>query len=622
MQKILFFILLLFVFIDVFGKISPPDSILFAKNDTIRPYDIGNLDTNVYFFDDYYPQKQISPYLLDAGFLGTPVKSILFFNPESSLSYIPTIDGYCAYFELPREFDFYIKEPYFSELFWVNGGKENQFFRATYYQNYKERIKINLKYQVSNLGDTYFNQNLKHKNLALSVSYLSPNTRYYIKADYDLYSGDIHENGGVKKQSSIKDTIDHRLLIEPNIFSANRIIKHHSINLNQKVLLTKPVVLQVDTNSVDSIAIDSASFPKEKTNFSVTHDLQIKLLKSNYLDTDDTNGYYFNNLYFDNISNNDTLGNIAITNKLGVELAKDSIMIFTSKIAHNYISTYYNEKDDFYNNLVLENTALYFDKAVWSATLNYCFNGYNKQAFALNFGWQDSIGSGKYLLTLKTGVKSNMPSLFYNNFDSDIMGWHLDLEPIRTHFVLSKLSINQNHSLFLGMQSTYKHTYLSENLLPTQYNKQLYNGFLGLDNLFLFFNKHFVFQHSSLVQFSSQSDVLSLPTFYSNSSLSYSFGIFKKKMHINIGVRCIFHTLYYSDGFVPFLGSYYAQNHTQTGNYPFLDGFAKIKIKRARIFLKYEHINANYSGYNYFYIPYYPAKDRILKIGVSWLFFD
>ena len=61
---------------------------------------------------------------------------------------------------------------------------------------------------------------------------------------------------------------------------------------------------------------------------------------------------------------------------------------------------------------------------------------------------------------------------------------------------------------------------------------------------------------------------------------------------------------------------------TKAANYPYLDAFVNIRIKRARLFLKLEHANSYFMGYNYFMIPHYPMADMALKFGVSWKFYD
>ncbi|MFA5781089.1 MAG: putative porin, partial [Bacteroidales bacterium] len=67
---------------------------------------------------------------------------------------------------------------------------------------------------------------------------------------------------------------------------------------------------------------------------------------------------------------------------------------------------------------------------------------------------------------------------------------------------------------------------------------------------------------------------------------------------------------------------FYLQNDFKSDNYPFFDFFVNLKIKRARIYLKFDHVNSGLMGYNYYMIPHYPMSDRAFKFGISWMFYD
>ncbi|MCK4638509.1 MAG: hypothetical protein KAT33_03750, partial [Bacteroidales bacterium] len=58
------------------------------------------------------------------------------------------------------------------------------------------------------------------------------------------------------------------------------------------------------------------------------------------------------------------------------------------------------------------------------------------------------------------------------------------------------------------------------------------------------------------------------------------------------------------------------------GNYFYADVFLNFKIKRVLFFVKYQHFNAGFSGYNYYTVPHYPMQDAAFKFGISWKFYD
>ncbi|MEI6822553.1 MAG: putative porin [Bacteroidota bacterium] len=67
---------------------------------------------------------------------------------------------------------------------------------------------------------------------------------------------------------------------------------------------------------------------------------------------------------------------------------------------------------------------------------------------------------------------------------------------------------------------------------------------------------------------------------------------------------------------------FYTQDQIKTGNYLYCDLFINLQIKRANVFLKYQHLNKGFTNYNYYVMPHYPAQDAALKIGIQWRFWD
>ena len=73
---------------------------------------------------------------------------------------------------------------------------------------------------------------------------------------------------------------------------------------------------------------------------------------------------------------------------------------------------------------------------------------------------------------------------------------------------------------------------------------------------------------------------------------------------------------------MPALRSFYLQNEKEIGNYVYMDVYLMLRVKRAVIFLKYQHFNAGWLGYSYYMTPHYPMADAAFKFGVSWVFYD
>ena len=77
---------------------------------------------------------------------------------------------------------------------------------------------------------------------------------------------------------------------------------------------------------------------------------------------------------------------------------------------------------------------------------------------------------------------------------------------------------------------------------------------------------------------------------------------------------------------MPATGRFYRQELVTAGDYPYINVFLNFKVKRTRVFVMFDHVNANLMGqsirYNYFMVPTYPMNMRMLRYGLSWTFYD
>ena len=148
------------------------------------------------------------------------------------------------------------------------------------------------------------------------------------------------------------------------------------------------------------------------------------------------------------------------------------------------------------------------------------------------------------------------------------------------------------------------------NYLSVKASREFKFGKFGFDNTLLFQN----------VQ---QSDnVLNVPDFVTRNTLYYTDRAFKKALFFQTGITFQYFTKYYGNGYNPVMGEFYSQDEKKIGNFPLIDFFINAKIQEFRVFLKAEHLNSGFTGYNYYSAPNYPYKDFTIRFGVIWDFFS
>ena len=117
-------------------------------------------------------------------------------------------------------------------------------------------------------------------------------------------------------------------------------------------------------------------------------------------------------------------------------------------------------------------------------------------------------------------------------------------------------------------------------------------------------------------------DVFRVPQFITRNSLYFTDYLFKgDPLYLQTGITFNYFTKYYMNAYNPLLAEFYLQNDRELGGYPMFDFFINAEISRVRIYLLFEHFNADFTGYNYYSAPTYPYRDFKVRFGLVWNFF-
>ena len=237
-------------------------------------------------------------------------------------------------------------------------------------------------------------------------------------------------------------------------------------------------------------------------------------------------------------------------------------------------------------------------------------------------------------------IKNLNPTFYFRHFHSKHYWWDNDLSKIMRTRIEGKLSIDRwRTQLKAGVENITNYTYLDN--ASVQYTDRQGNT--------AYKNDMAVRQHSGSIQVfsatlkqdfklgilhldnevtyqkTSNSDVLPLPELVLYHNLYLKFALAKKVLKIEMGADIRYFTQYYAPDYAPAIGQFYLQNREtryKLGAYPMLNGYINLHLKRTRIFVQMYNLLQRGGDKSYFYIPHYPLNPRILKIGLSWNFFD
>ena len=181
----------------------------------------------------------------------------------------------------------------------------------------------------------------------------------------------------------------------------------------------------------------------------------------------------------------------------------------------------------------------------------------------------------------------------------------------------------QNYT-YVGMSYTYSPTDRKQltadinqnggniNILTAQLMQDFKLGPLNWENVITYQN-------------SSNQKVLPVPTLNVFTNLYLGFKI-AKVLSIELGACATYFTEYEAPDFCPQLNQFAIQENDESritlGNYPFIDVYANMHLKRARFFVMMT--NAAYGSFTRksFLVPHYPTDSAVLRLGVSWNFLN
>ena len=239
----------------------------------------------------------------------------------------------------------------------------------------------------------------------------------------------------------------------------------------------------------------------------------------------------------------------------------------------------------------------------------------------LNFRlWKDTVN-----LIVRGFVKNTLPSFYMRHYHSNLHVWDNDNmeKEFRTR-VEGELNIDRwGTNLRAGVENVKNYTYLNQKAVPEQNsgNIQILSATLKQN----FRAGIFHLDNEVTWQKSSNETVLPLPQFSVYSNLYLLTKLAKKVLTVQLGTDVRYFTKYNAPAYTPSIQQFHLQpenDQVEIGGYPIVNVYANLHLKRTRLFAMYSHVNQGMGTRNSFLVPHYPINPSLLRIGVSWNFYD
>ena len=115
---------------------------------------------------------------------------------------------------------------------------------------------------------------------------------------------------------------------------------------------------------------------------------------------------------------------------------------------------------------------------------------------------------------------------------------------------------------------------------------------------------------------------INVPEWITRNTIMYSSKLFNRSLDIQTGVTFNYFTKFWANIYNPLISEFVVQNYKEIGEFPRFDLFFNAKIQQTRVFIKVEHLNSSFSGYDYYSDPFTPYRDLSVRFGLVWNFFQ
>ena len=224
------------------------------------------------------------------------------------------------------------------------------------------------------------------------------------------------------------------------------------------------------------------------------------------------------------------------------------------------------------------------------------------------------------VLTLKGHIENRMPDYFQEEFYGHHLRWNNDFKMEQRMTVKGSFKMPQR-KLEVGLNYALINNFIYNDTvgIPSQTGEELLVLSAFLDKDFNYKNLHF--RTRLLWQKPSSQEFIHLPEFSAFVSAYFQF-VVAKVLYAQLGVDTRYNTAYYADAYSPATGLFHLQDEKKYGDFPYIDAYASLRLKRTKVFFKMFNIGTEFIDREYFTVPHHPMNQRTFRLGVAWTFYD
>ena len=567
-----------------------------------REYD--HLDTTLDNFHYYWMSGYNAQF--SVGNVGAAIES--FFYREKNDNLIKWNNPFNTYYLNNSNVSFYDAKVPFTEVGYANGSKNEQFVNVSHNQNVNQFWNLGFDYRRLSSEGFYVRQRNLVTNARIHTNFTSRESKYRLFFTAFVNIAEVQENGGIVNDTLFTENVEsNRKGIAVNLSDAKNNTDNRGLAINHSLKLLD----FSDSLTKREIRLNHKS--------SYTWDYQ------RFDDSSPDSLYYdsYNIKYlYDRVE--DVVNTWNLSNEFSFSLLSDSLYsigLGTKNQAFWYNDTYVDTE---LIQTSIFTTSNFFLSKVFSINIEgeYTFSDFGKSNYSLGTTIHyNLLSNDKLELTLGGEKGKYTPSVNYLMYNSEYLKWNNQLKNIE-YFNLCAKVVSRRHDLLfdVNFSSISDYTYIGSDLKPTQHGESISIVRFSLSKLFKI--GPIGIKINGFYQLLEDDSPMRFPDFYTNSGLYYENKLFRKALELRVGADILYYSKYKTNGYLPLGRHFYLQDEVETGGYPYIDFYVAARIKKVRLFAKFSHLNSGLNGYDYFFVPHYPANDRQYRLGINWIFMN
>jgi hypothetical protein len=562
------------------------------------------------------------------GSMGNPGNRLTF-NSQINIWDYYSLGAYDFYFQKTSHIPFYhTRSPITEANYWM-GYDRGQTFNIYHTQNINKDWNFLLNYnRLNDLGFYAHNRNIKSKFLA-NTSYKNDKVGYEAKAYFMAEKMLTEENGGLVNDSALNSS-EARILLDvnllDNLLGDTRILRRQEFFIDQNYAISKLFNTKSgkDTSLNESEEVDSSITEKANGKIAIGHTFKYSFWANSY--TGNTvHDFYPNYFTIVNGDYTDSSGYRSYANTVYLLTQVGKKTRFDLKVGLKSLITEYGGQGYRFSSgnwgVTGKIGGRMAERVNVSANFDYILTGNLKESFDFNakgnftlLPWLRAFGGYQ--------IAASYPEFFQSVYYSNNYIWENTFKKELTNKVNYGIGWGKDNKLEFTNYIVSDFVYFNENVQPVQSNEAVNVFRTELIQNFTIWN--FLHQDNRVYYqvVGGNTAAMPLPELVTRNSLYFEFNLFKKVLKCLVGAEMKYFSVYNSPSYDPATARFYNAMDREIGNYPLIDVFANFELRSARIFVKYEHVNEGLNGYDFFAAPNYAFPDRVLRVGITWRFFN